>query len=66
MKFRDYEVSKVMVVESASSEGLESMLEELMKNNNVIDLQYSTRFQTGIERISYVVWSALVLIGGQK
>jgi hypothetical protein len=72
MKFRDYDVGDVLIIECGDQSVFEKKLKDIMENHKVIDLQYSTRTSdyryldreiNNICTTQITTWSALILIG---
>jgi hypothetical protein len=57
MKFRNFDVSKVLVVEEKSKEKFTETIERVLEDFEVVDIQYSTQF---------CLWSALILVKNIK
>lgn len=62
MKFRDFEIAEIVVVEDTDRTSFVKRLGELMGKVRTIDVQYSTRVIRKWGELT-TVWSALVLVG---
>ena len=59
MKFREYGEVKPITITATTKEGLDGQIEKIGKENDIIDLQFATSFDT---TRWIIVYSALLLV----